>query len=92
MPRTQLDQLVAELDRINLKVCGQSSGGTGSQLTADVKNMKGAYPKRFVIFANLSYEGIDDPDYGQKAAARLEEDVKNGAQGFEDFQATWQWV
>jgi uncharacterized protein len=58
MPRTQLDQLVAELDRINLKVAVNLSGGTGSQLTAGVKNMKGAYPKRFVIFANLSYEGI----------------------------------
>jgi hypothetical protein len=44
MPRTQLDQLVAELDRINLKVAVNLSGGTGSQLTADVKNMKGAYP------------------------------------------------
>jgi predicted TIM-barrel fold metal-dependent hydrolase len=86
MPRTQLDQLVAELDRINLQVAVNLSGGTGSRLIAGVKNMKGAYPKRFVIFANLSYEGIDDPDYGQKAAARLQEDVKNGAQGLKIFK------
>ena len=86
MPRVQLDQLVAELDRINLQVAVNLSGGSGSRLTAGVKNMKGAYPKRFVIFANLSYEDIDASDYGQKAAARLQEDVKNGAQGLKIFK------
>ncbi len=86
MPRQKLDELVTELDQINLKVAVNLSGGTGSRLTAGVKNMKGAYQKHFVIFANLSYEGIDDPDYGRRAAARLEEDVKNGAQGLKIFK------
>ena len=86
MPRQQLDELVAELDRINLRVAVNLSGGNGSKLAAGVKNMKGTYQNRFVIFANLTYEGIDDPDYGQKAAARLEQDVKNGAQGLKIFK------
>lgn len=86
MSRRQLDDLVTELNRINLKVAVNLSGGTGSKLTAGVKNMKGAYPKQFVIFANLSYEGIDDPGYGQRAAAQLEQDVKNGAQGLKIFK------
>ena len=81
MPRQRLDELVTELDQINLKVAVNLSGGNGSRLAAGVKNMKGAYQKRFVIFANLSYEGIDDPDYGQRAAAQLEKDVQNGALG-----------
>jgi predicted TIM-barrel fold metal-dependent hydrolase len=86
MSRAQLDQLVNDLNKINLHTAVDLSGGTGSRLSAGVKNMKGAYPTRFVLFANLSYEGIDDPDYGQKAAARLEEDVKNGAQGLKIFK------
>ena len=86
MPRPKLDQLVAELDQINLRVAVNLSGGTGSRLEAGVKNMQGAYPKHFVLFANLSYEGIDDPEYGRKAAARLEQDVKNGAQGLKIFK------
>lgn len=86
MPRQKLDELVAELDRINLKIAVDLSGGSGTRLAAGVKNMKGAYQNRFVIFANLNYEGIDDPDYGQKAAARLEQDVKNGAQGLKIFK------
>ena len=86
MPRAQLDQLVAELDRINLRVAVNLSGGTGNRLAAGMKNMKSAYPKRFVVFANLSYGGIDDADYGQKAAAQLHEDVNNGAQGLKIFK------
>ena len=86
MSRERLDQLVSELDRINLHLAVDLSGGTGSRLEAGVKNMKGAYPKRFVIFANLSYEGIDDPDYGTKAAQRLEQDFRNGAQGLKIFK------
>lgn len=86
MTRERLDQLVAELDRINLRVAVNLSGNTGSRLALGVKNMKGAYPKRFLLFANLTYEGIDDPDYGAKAARRLEEDVKNGAQGLKIFK------
>lgn len=86
MPREKLDQLVTELDRIHLQVAANLSGSTGSKLAAGVKNMKGAYPTRFVIFANLSYEGIDDANYGEKAAARLEQDVRNGAQGLKIFK------
>jgi predicted TIM-barrel fold metal-dependent hydrolase len=86
MSRERLDQLVAELDRINLRVAVNLSGSTGARLAAGVKNMKGTYPKRFVLFANLDYSGIDDPDYGVKAAKRLAEDVRNGAQGLKIFK------
>jgi len=44
MPRQTLDDLVTELERINLKVAVNLSGGTGSTLKARVKNMKGTYP------------------------------------------------
>src|SRR3954454_12604228 len=36
MPRQKLDELVAALDQINLKVAVNLSGGTGSKLTAGV--------------------------------------------------------
>ncbi|GBD32496.1 hypothetical protein HRbin33_01463 [bacterium HR33] len=86
MSREQLDRLVADMDAINLRVMVNLSGGTGERLARTVRNMKGNYPDRFVIFANLSFDGIDDPDYGRKAAAQLEADVKNGAQGLKIFK------
>src|SRR5437588_12923631 len=49
--------------------------------------MKARHPDRFVVFANLSYDDIDTPGYGKRAAARLEHDVKSsGAQGLKIFK------
>jgi len=81
-----VDQLAKEMDTINLRVIVNLSGGTGEQLQRTVATMKGRYPDRFVIFANLSYDDINAPGYGARAAVRLEQDVKNGAQGLKIFK------
>jgi uncharacterized protein len=82
----RVDKLVKEMDSINLQVIVNLSGGTGDALKKTVEVMKGRYPDRFVVFANLSYDDINEPGYGQRAAARLEQDVKNGAQGLKIFK------
>src|SRR5262249_55428923 len=56
------------------------------RLKQTVAAMKGRYPDRFVVFANLSFSDLDEPGYGARAAARLEQDVKNGAQGLKIFK------
>jgi predicted TIM-barrel fold metal-dependent hydrolase len=81
-----VDQLVKEMDTINLRVMVNLSGGTGEQLRQTVATMKGRYPDRFVVFANLSYDDLDTPGYGKRAAARLQQDVRNGAQGLKIFK------
>src|SRR5438034_8749183 len=68
-----VDQLVKEMDTINLRVIVNLSGGTGDQLRQTVATMKGRYPDRFVVFANLSYDDLNTPGYGKRAAARSEE-------------------
>lgn len=82
----EVDRLVREMDTINLQVMVNLSGGTGEQLRQTVVTMKGRHPNRFVVFANLSYDDINTPGYGKRAAARFEQDVKNGAQGLKIFK------
>jgi len=48
--------------------------------------MKGRYPDRFVVFANMSYDDLNTPGFGKRVTARLEQDVKNGAQGLKIFK------
>ncbi len=79
-------RIVQEMDALNLRTLVNLSGGSGRQLTAAVQNMDRRYPRRFVTFANISFEGIDDPDYGARTAAQLEQDVRNGAQGLKIFK------
>jgi uncharacterized protein len=81
-----VDKLVKEMDTINLRVLVNLSGGTGESLKKTLAVMKGRYPNRFVVFANLSYDDLNTPGYGKRAAARLEQDVKNGAQGLKIFK------
>ncbi|HEY6944544.1 MAG TPA: amidohydrolase family protein, partial [Candidatus Acidoferrum sp.] len=83
----EVDRLAREMDTINLRVMVNLSGGTGDQLRQTVATMKGRHPDRFVVFANLSYDDINTPGYGKRAAARLEQDVKSGgAQGLKIFK------
>jgi predicted TIM-barrel fold metal-dependent hydrolase len=81
-----VDKLIKEMDSINLRVMVNLSGGTGEVLKQRVAAMKGRYPDRFVIFANVSTQDLDEPGFGERAAARLEQDVKNGAQGLKIFK------
>src|SRR5258708_23367860 len=74
------------MDTSNLRVMVNLSGGTGEQLKNTVAAMKGRYPNRFVVFANMSYDDLDTPGFGKRVAERLEQDVKNGAQGLKIFK------
>jgi predicted TIM-barrel fold metal-dependent hydrolase len=90
MPTKDLSQLIAEMDKLNMAVMVNLSGrGRGSQdhLQKSIENVRKSFPKRFVVFTNISTAGIDEPDYGAKAAAALEEDVKLGAQGLKIYKS-----
>ncbi len=86
MPPERLDQLVRDMDALNLRIMVNLSGGTGDRLKNSVDNMKGRYRDRFVLFCTPDYRGIDDPGWGQRAAAQLERDIRNGAQGLKIFK------
>lgn len=86
MPAERLARLVGEMDAMNMAVMVNLSGGTGDRLKQTVENMKGRYPNRFVVFANLSFDDISVPDYGERAVRRLEQDYRNGARGLKIFK------
>lgn len=80
------DKLIREMDALNLRVMVNLSGSYGDWLKQAVKNFKGKYKDRFVVFANLDFRDIDSPDYSKKVAHQLEEDFKAGAQGLKIFK------
>ncbi|HZS52519.1 MAG TPA: amidohydrolase family protein [Bryobacterales bacterium] len=89
--RTPADQaylrkLLSEMDTINLRILVNLSGSTGDKLKKGIEAFREASPDRLKMFANLDFSAIDEPDYGRRAAAQLEEDVKNGAVGLKIFK------
>jgi uncharacterized protein len=85
-----IDRLVAEMDAMNLRVLNNLSGGFGEALKQKVDYIRGTqYSGRFTVFAN-GLDGFRDVEagYGARAAAQLEQDVKNGAIGLKIFKQT----
>ena len=86
-PPERLDQIVKEMDELNLRILVNLSGGSGARLKQAVDTFKGGrHPNRFAVFANLDFSGIDDPQWGAKQAAQLEQDVRYGAVGLKFFK------
>lgn len=86
MTEEAVKTLIAEMDKLNMRVMVNLSGGSGSELRQGIENLKGRHPKRFVVFANVDLGGIDTPGFGEAAARQLEEDVRAGAQGLKIFK------
>ncbi len=81
-----VEKLMRDMDRINMRAMVNLSGGYGERLRKSVQVLGGHYGKRVVVFANINFEGIDEPDFPERIAAQLEEDVRNGAKGLKIFK------
>ena len=86
MSAEDVDRLVREMDELNMAVMVNLSGGSGIGLVDGLETMTGRHPGRFVFFANTSFLGVGEPGWGERAAAQLEEDVRNGAAGLKIFK------
>ena len=86
MPSMDLGGLIKEMDKLNMTVMVNLSGRSGNSIIQSAKNIKEHYPKRFIVFANVDFNGVGEKDWGEKAAKQLEEDVKNGANGLKVFK------
>ncbi|HEX5023639.1 MAG TPA: amidohydrolase family protein [Agriterribacter sp.] len=78
--------IVKDMDKMNMAVMVNLSGGNGGKLKAMVENTRSTAPHRFIIFANIDFKGIGGPDWTAKAVEQLAEDVKNGANGLKIFK------
>ena len=87
MPTMDLSTLTREMDKMNMKVMVNLSGGSGTQLMNAVANAKQTQPGRFIVFANVDFKAVGEPGWGEKAAKQLEDDVKNGANGLKIYKS-----
>lgn len=87
MPEQNLTPVIAAMDTLNMGIMVNLSGRSGNQLKKSVANIKEHYPNRFVVFANVNFDGVGKDNWAQKAALQLEEDVKNGARGLKVYKS-----
>lgn len=87
MPEMDLSELVGPMDSLNMAVMVNLSGGSGERIVGAMANVSKNYPNRFVVFANVDFDGVGNPGWGEAAAAQLEADVKNGAMGLKIYKS-----
>lgn len=86
MATMDLEKTTREMDSLNLKVLVNLSGRSGDQLAAMSEAVQNIAPNSFIIFANIDFTGMDDPNWTQNAVAQLRKDYENGARGLKIFK------
>jgi predicted TIM-barrel fold metal-dependent hydrolase len=90
MTSQNLSDLTKEMDKLNMAVMVNLSGrgrGSAEHLEKSLENVKNSEPKRFIVFTNVDFGGIDDPEWGARMAKQLEDDVKKGANGLKIYKS-----
>lgn len=81
-----LESLTRDMDALNMKVMVNLSGGNGAGLKKMTDNIKANAPKRFIIFANIDFNGIGEQGWTEKAVKQLQADYDAGANGLKVFK------
>ncbi|NND11023.1 MAG: amidohydrolase family protein [Flavobacteriaceae bacterium] len=87
MSNQDLAPVIAAMDTLNMAILVNLSGRTGEELQKSVKNIADHYPNRFVVFANINFEGAGAEGWIEETVQQLEQDVKNGARGLKVYKS-----
>jgi predicted TIM-barrel fold metal-dependent hydrolase len=79
-PQT-VNRYLTEMAEAGVRTVVNLDGGWGERLTETLAALDLAHPGRFLTFAQVNFEGVDDPDWGQREAKRLDESFRAGAKG-----------
>lgn len=87
MATQDLSTLIRDMDKLNMKVMVNLSGQGGNTLKRMMNNVRSNYPKRFIVFTNINFDGIGNEGWTQNAVKQLEEDVSSGANGLKIYKS-----
>ncbi len=87
MSSQDLSPVVAAMDTLNMGIMVNLSGRSGKDLKKSVQNIKDNYPNRFVVFANVDFDGVGKKGWIEKTVAQLREDIGNGAKGLKVYKS-----
>ncbi|MEZ2414272.1 amidohydrolase family protein [Muriicola sp. E247] len=87
MATQDLSELIGHMDQMNMAVMVNLSGRSGENIIKISENIRENYPNRFVVFANVNFDEVGRPGWGENAAKQLEADVANGAKGLKIYKS-----
>jgi predicted TIM-barrel fold metal-dependent hydrolase len=73
--------VLARMDRVNLKRIVILTGGWGAALQGVIDRMVKPHPERFTVFTEPDWSRIDEPGFGEAMAAQVKDAFARGARG-----------
>src|SRR6266851_9462609 len=74
-------RVIEVMDNTNVKTAVILTGMWGEKLQRVIDEMSKPYPGRFLVFTQIDWSKIDDPNFSQEMVAQLDDAVKRGARG-----------
>ncbi len=87
MANQNLSPVIQAMDTLNMGIMVNLSGRSGSNLMKSVKNIKDHYPNRFVVFANIDFDGVGKDNWTENTVVQLRKDIHNGAKGLKIYKS-----
>jgi hypothetical protein len=75
------DELLATMDRKNIRTMVNLTGGTGRGLEETIEKFQSPYPGRFVVFAEPAWERVNESGYDRFQAEEVGRALTAGAAG-----------
>ena len=82
------EMAVAVMDAVGIECCvtAEWHDGFGETLKRHLEIFN-RFPGRFIVFGNVDFSKINEPDFAVKAAERMERDVEAGMRGLKIYKA-----
>lgn len=80
-------RMLQAMDELGISRAVNLSGGFGQPLQQMLEKFSAVDPERLIIFANVDFNRIDEPEFGTRAADALREASCAGARGLKIFKS-----
>ena len=80
------ERVIEIMNNTNVKTVVILTGMWGDKLQPVIDEMVKPYPGRFMVFSQIDWSKIDDPDFGQEMVAQLDDAVARGARGLKQLK------
>lgn len=75
------EQVVRSMDEVNVQKIVILTGGWRESLQQVLDNTENKYPGRFIVFTQIDWSKVNDPNFSQEMVAQLDDGVRRGARG-----------
>src|SRR3954447_6952033 len=79
-------RVIEIMDATNVKTVIILTGMWGDKLQRVIDEMVKPYPARFIVFEQIDFSKIDDPNFSQEMVAQLDDSVRRGARGLKQLK------